>query len=134
MDLGEVGGGVNMIKTHCINFSKKKNKRNISTFPSLAFLSPNLLLFSNICPNFMSSFSEFSFWVCFVFYFYLGMHVCLCLMHVQVSKRTLDSLEVTSRTDAKSAGNRNQVLREAVSALIPEPCPQSLPKSSCSSS
>lgn len=79
-------------------------------------------------------FLSFLFWVCFVFYFYIGRYVCLCIMHVQMAKRALDSLEMASWTDAMSAGNCTQVLGQAISALIPKPCPQSLPKSSCSSS
>lgn len=71
-------GGINMIKTHCINFSKKKVKE-ISTFLSLAFPSPNLL-FPNICPNFMSSFSEFSFLGVFCFLF-LYRQVCMSMHH-----------------------------------------------------
>lgn len=79
-------------------------------------------------------FLSFLFWVCFVFYFYIGRYACLCIMHVQMAKRALDSLEMASWTDAMSAGNCTLVLGQAISALIPEPCPQSLPKSSCSSS
>lgn len=114
-----------MIKTHCINFSKKKVKE-ISTFLSLAFPSPNLL-FPNICPNFMSSFSEFSFLGVFCFLF-LYRQVCMSMHHACANGK-----EGTGFFGNGIMNRCTQVLGQAISALIPEPCPQSLPKSSSSS-